>query len=72
MSVWAGPVGQAVQGDHACAATTIVEERCRNTLAEKKGEVLFRDATIGDPPEENHATDAPIDIDDSDEDVDVD
>ena len=39
--------------------------------SEKRGGVLFRAAAIGDPPEEKHATaDAPIDIDDSDEDGD--
>lgn len=38
------------------------------TLVGKKGGCAV--AAIGDPPEEKHATDAPIDIDDSDEDGD--
>lgn len=40
-------------------------------LSRKKGGRLFREATIEDPPEENHVTATPFDVDDSDDDADV-
>jgi len=49
----------------------IVDDSGGNALVEEKRGKLFRDAIIEDPPEENGAADTPIDVDDSDDDVDV-
>ena len=50
----------------------LLRKAAKIPLSKKGGGKLFRDATIGDPAEENRATHTPIDVDDSDEEVDVD
>jgi hypothetical protein len=50
----------------------IVDDCGGNALVEEKRGKLFRDAIIEDPPEQNGDADTPIDVDDSDDDIDVD